>query len=99
MIEELKEETVVRKVGGRFKLSSLIQKRLMMLSGQAPSMVQLNTSDRMRIVIQEILQDKIWLDTEGNLRAREMMGSTTSEANPSGGTPAIPEVDPLADLA
>lgn len=99
MIEELKEETVVRKVGGRFKLSSLIQKRLMMLSGQAPSMVQLNTSDRMRIVIQEILQDKIWLDTEGNLRAREMMGSTTSGANPSGGTPAIPEVDPLADLA
>ncbi len=98
MIEELKEETVVKKVGGRFKLSSLIQKRLMMLNGQSASMVQLNTSDRIRLVIQEILQDKIWLDTEGNLRVREVVRSS-SETNPSGGTPAIPEMDPLADLA
>jgi DNA-directed RNA polymerase subunit omega len=28
MLEELKEEDIVNKVGGRFKLSTLIQKRL-----------------------------------------------------------------------
>ncbi|MEN0112130.1 MAG: DNA-directed RNA polymerase subunit omega, partial [Planctomycetota bacterium] len=31
MIEALKEEEIVRKVGGRFKLSTLIQKRLVAL--------------------------------------------------------------------
>ena len=28
MLEDLKEEAIVNKVGGRFKLSTLIQKRL-----------------------------------------------------------------------
>ena len=31
MQDELKEETIVNKVGGRFKLSTLIQKRLVAL--------------------------------------------------------------------
>ncbi len=37
MIEELREEGIVHKVGGRFKLSTLIQKRLVALnSGAGP---------------------------------------------------------------
>ena len=32
MYEELKQEDIVRKVGGRFKLSTLIQKRLVQLN-------------------------------------------------------------------
>ncbi len=32
MIEELKEEEIVNKVGGRFKLSTLIQKRMIALN-------------------------------------------------------------------
>jgi hypothetical protein len=35
MIEALKEEAIVRKVGGRFKLSTLIQKRLVALNAGA----------------------------------------------------------------
>ena len=31
MLEELKEEAIVEKVGGRFKLSTLIQKRIVQL--------------------------------------------------------------------
>lgn len=31
MIEELKEEQIVNKVGGRFKLSTLIQKRMVQI--------------------------------------------------------------------
>ena len=31
MLDELKEEEIVKKVGGRFKLSSLIQKRMVVL--------------------------------------------------------------------
>jgi DNA-directed RNA polymerase subunit omega len=68
MIEELKEEQIVNKVGGRFKLSTLIQKRLVALNKGARPLVDMNTPDKMQIVIQEIIQDKIYLDTESNVR-------------------------------
>jgi len=68
MLDELKEEAIVNKVGGRFKLSTLIQKRLVALNAGARPLVHLDTKDRMEIVIQEIIQDKIFLDTELNLQ-------------------------------
>ncbi len=71
MIDELKEEAIVNKVGGRFKLSTLIQKRLTMLSAGARPLVDVRGGERMQIVIQEILQDKIFLDTTGNLRTSD----------------------------
>ena len=71
MIDELKEEAIVNKVGGRFKLSTLIQKRLTMLSAGARPLVDVRGGERMQIVIQEILQDKIYLDTTGNLRTSD----------------------------
>jgi len=67
MIDELKEESIVNKVGGRFKLSTLIQKRLTMLSAGARPLVDVKGGDRMQTVIQEILQDKIFLDATGNV--------------------------------
>ncbi len=70
MLDDLKEEGIVNRVGGRFKLSTLIQKRMVALNTGAKPMVDLRTNDRMAIVVQEILQDKIYLDTEGNLHAR-----------------------------
>ena len=62
MIEELKEESIVNKVGGRFKLSTLIQKRLVQLNQGSRALVDLNTQDKMQVVLQEILEDKIYLD-------------------------------------
>ncbi len=70
MLEDLKEEGIVNRVGGRFKLSTLIQKRMVALNTGAKPLVDMRTNDRMAVVIQEILQDKIYLDTEGNVRAR-----------------------------
>ena len=70
MIDELREEEIVNKVGGRFKLSTLIQKRLVALQKGSPPLVQLNTPDKMKIVIQEIIQDKIYLDVDENVRIR-----------------------------
>lgn len=70
MIDELREEEIVNKVGGRFKLSTLIQKRLVQLQKGAPPLVSLNTTDKMKIVIQEIMQDKIYLDVHQNVRLR-----------------------------
>jgi DNA-directed RNA polymerase subunit omega len=66
MLDELKEEAIVNKCGGRFKLSTLIQKRMVALNtGAKPLVDARNAPDKMAIVIQEILQDKIWLDTSG----------------------------------
>ena len=74
MLDELREEQIVNKVGGRFKLSTLIQKRLVALNAGARPLVGLNTDDKMEIVIQEILQDKIYLDTE--LKVQVAAGAT-----------------------
>jgi len=71
VFEDLKEEEIVNKVGGRFKLSTLIQKRMVALNTGAKPLVDNRTSDRMQIVLQEILEDKIYLDTSGELRERE----------------------------
>ncbi len=68
MLEELKEEAIVNKVGGRFKLSTLIQKRLVQLNRGSRPLVDLNTHDKMEIVIQEILQDKIFLTTSSEVK-------------------------------
>ena len=68
MLEELKEEAIVNKVGGRFKLSTLIQKRLVQLNRGSRPLVDINTEDKMEVVIQEILQDKIFLTTTGELK-------------------------------
>ncbi|HEV3167201.1 MAG TPA: DNA-directed RNA polymerase subunit omega [Isosphaeraceae bacterium] len=71
MLEELKEEMIVNKVGGRFKLSTLIQKRMIALNQGARPLVDARTSDKMSIVIQEIMQDKIFLDTSGKVQTSE----------------------------
>lgn len=72
MFEELKEEAIVNKVGGRFKLSTLIQKRMVMLNTGAKPLVEMRTNNKMAIVLQEILQDKIFLDTSGQVQTRGM---------------------------
>ncbi len=71
MFEDLKEEEIVNKVGGRFKLSTLIQKRMVALNTGAKPLVDGRSTDRMQIVLEEIRADKIYLDTSGDLRERE----------------------------
>ena len=68
MLDELKEEAIVNKVGGRFKLAALIQKRLKALQKGARALVKVRGDDTLTIVIQEILQDKIYLDLSGQLQ-------------------------------
>jgi DNA-directed RNA polymerase subunit omega len=71
MLDELKEERIVNKVGGRFKLSTLIQKRMIALNQGARPLVDSRNSDKMAIVIQEIMQDKIYLDISGKVQTNE----------------------------
>ena len=63
MIEELKSTEIVNKVGGRFKLTALIQKRLgELMDGARPLIENAEGKTNMEIVVQEILQDKITID-------------------------------------
>ena len=68
MLEDLKEEEIVNKVGGRFKLSTLIQKRLVQLNAGSRPLVVQGQASKMQIVLQEILQDKIYLDTSNEVK-------------------------------
>jgi DNA-directed RNA polymerase subunit omega len=68
MIEELKSTEIVNKVGGRFKLTALIQKRLgELMEGSRPLIENAEGKTHMEIVIQEILQDKITIDMRADL--------------------------------
>jgi len=64
MIEALKSDTIVRKVGGRFKLTALMQKRWLELMQGARPMVDPEGKTPMEIVAQEILEGKIAIDYE-----------------------------------
>lgn len=75
MLEELKEEDIVQKVGGRFKLSTLIQKRLVQLNQGSRALVHVDTHDKMSVVLQEIMQDKIVLNLENQVVTIEDMSS------------------------
>ena len=63
MIEELKSTEIIDKVGGRFKLSALIQKRMReLMEGARPLVGDIEGKTRIQIVIQEIMEDKIVID-------------------------------------
>jgi DNA-directed RNA polymerase subunit omega len=66
MIEALKSDAIVNKVGGRFKLTALIQKRMMELMDGARPLVERDNLTDLETVIQEILQDKIAIDYEAS---------------------------------
>jgi DNA-directed RNA polymerase subunit omega len=66
MIEALKSDEIVNKVGGRFKLTALIQKRMLELMDGARPLVDRDNLTDLEVVIQEILQDKITIDYEAS---------------------------------
>ena len=81
MLDDLKEEAIVNKVGGPFKLSTLIQKRMVALKRGARPLVSVRGGDYLTTVVREILQDKIYLDMSGQLQTpRPSPGDLTRRA-------------------
>ncbi|MBO6740845.1 MAG: DNA-directed RNA polymerase subunit omega [Phycisphaerales bacterium] len=62
MIEALKSDEIVEKVGGKFKLTALIQRRLGQLMEGARPLVARDGKSDLEIVVEEIMQDKITLE-------------------------------------
>jgi DNA-directed RNA polymerase subunit omega len=67
MIEALRSDEIVEKVGGRFKLTALIQKRMLeLMQGARPLIERKRGMTDMEVVIQEILEDKIGIDYDNS---------------------------------
>lgn len=66
MIEALKSEEIVNKVGGRFKLCALIQHRLVELVDGARPLIEREGRSDLELVIEEIMQGKIDIDDENS---------------------------------
>lgn len=79
MFDELKQEDIIRKVGGRFKLSTLIQKRLVQLNAGSRPLVDVDSDSKMEIVLQEILEDKIYLDMSDEVKITGDLQEGTGE--------------------
>ncbi len=66
MIDELLSDKIVKKVGGRFRLTALVQRRLEeLIQGSRPLIEDIAGKTMLEIVVQEILQDKITVDDSG----------------------------------
>jgi DNA-directed RNA polymerase subunit omega len=59
MIEALKHDDIIEKLGGRFKLTALIQRRWLELMRGARPMVETRGRTDLEVVIQEIIEGKI----------------------------------------
>jgi DNA-directed RNA polymerase subunit omega len=62
MIQALKGEEIVHKAGGRFKLCTLIQRRLVQIMDGGRPLVERDGRSDLEIVIDEIMQGKITLE-------------------------------------
>ena len=62
MIEELRHDDLMKKVGGRFKLAALIQRRWLELLQGARPMVDPSGLTEMEVVIQEIVEGKVEME-------------------------------------
>lgn len=72
MIDELRDRTIKTKVGGAFKLTTLIQKRLVALNKGAKPLVKMPGASNLEITVAEIMQDKIFLSMKDELCTVEM---------------------------
>lgn len=61
MIEALKDETIVQRVGGRFRLTALIQHRVRELMEGARPLVERHGRSDIEVAIQEVAEGKLAL--------------------------------------
>jgi DNA-directed RNA polymerase subunit omega len=63
MIDELKSNDIIQKVGGKFKLTALVQRRMSeLLQGSRPMIDDTQDRTLLEIAIQEIIRDKVVIE-------------------------------------
>ncbi len=80
MIPALKDDTIIKMVGGRFKLTALMQKRWLELMQGARKLVDSDESE-LDVITQEILEGKIAaeLGEAPILRDAQVLGSSDAD--------------------
>ena len=67
MIEDLRSEELIKKVGGKFKLTALIQRRIKeLVHGARPLIEREPGMTDIEVVVQEIREGKIGIDYEAS---------------------------------
>jgi DNA-directed RNA polymerase subunit omega len=80
MIEALKSDEIVHRLGGKFKLCALVQHRWVELINGARPLVERQGRSDLEVIMDEILQGKIGIDREkspGITEASLALGETT----------------------
>ena len=87
MLDSEQEDLLIQKVGGKLRLTSLMQKRLVELKRGARPLVEVdNPKDLQNVVIMEILEDKIELADRSEIDPNFMQDARRlSKADEKGG--------------
>ena len=64
MIPALKDDAIIKKAGGRFRLTALIQRRMKELIEGSRPLVNTQGRNLVEIVVAEIAEDKIAIDKD-----------------------------------
>jgi DNA-directed RNA polymerase subunit omega len=84
MAKRFEEEELIKKVGGRFKLASLLEKRYKELLFGARPLVDVQSNDPLETLLQEVAQGKIELVPEAEAvaaAAAALMAERSNEAS------------------
>ncbi len=79
MIEALKDDTIIKMVGGRFKLTALMQKRWLELMQGARPLVEDSDRTELDVIADEILTGKITAELGEHGPVREAPVLDTSD--------------------
>jgi DNA-directed RNA polymerase subunit omega len=71
MLEALKDDSVIHKMGGRFKFTALVQHRIRELMEGARPLVERGGRTDFEVAVQEIVEGKITLEMRGDGEAEE----------------------------
>ncbi|NLX06458.1 MAG: DNA-directed RNA polymerase subunit omega [Phycisphaerae bacterium] len=65
MLEVLKDDDIINKVGGRFKLAALMQRRWVeLLQGARPAVKREDGMTDLEVIAEEVMQEKLGIDYE-----------------------------------
>ena len=85
MIPALKDDAIIKKAGGRFRLTALIQRRMKELIEGSRPLVETEGRNLIEIVVAEIAEEKISIDFEKseNLNVLNNDGTRNGESGAS----------------
>jgi len=79
MIESLKSDDIINKIGGRFVFTALVQHRVRELMAGARPLVERNGMNDIEVAVEEIAQGKVTAEIP---KPDEVSLETTTESNP-----------------